>query len=72
MKQQEIQDLSLAELKDRLNEETQTLSKLVFNHTVSAVENPMRIRHARRGIARMKTEVRKRELQEQTATNTPA
>ena len=72
MKQLEIQDLSLSELKDRINEETQRLSKTVFNHTVSAVENPMQIRHARRGIARMKTELRKREMEQTTATNTPA
>jgi large subunit ribosomal protein L29 len=72
MKQQEILDLSIAELKERLTEETQQLSKLVFNHTVSAVENPMRIRAQRRGIARMKTEIRKREMEKTTATNTPA
>jgi large subunit ribosomal protein L29 len=62
MKQEQIQELSIIELKDRITEESQVLSKMVFNHTVSTIENPLKIRSTRRAIARMKTELRKREL----------
>jgi large subunit ribosomal protein L29 len=67
MKQGEIEQLSLSELKDKIAEAQQQLSKLVFNHTVSSIENPMLIRHTRRGIARLKTEQTKRTSQEVTA-----
>jgi large subunit ribosomal protein L29 len=62
MKQAQIQELSISELKDRISEDTQLLAKLVFNHTVSAIENPLKIREVRRGVARLKTDLKKREL----------
>jgi large subunit ribosomal protein L29 len=62
MKQLQVQELSTIELKDRITEETQALAKMVFNHTVSTLENPLKIRSSRRVIARLKTELRKREL----------
>lgn len=62
MKNQEIKDLSTTDLQDRLAEEKKALNKLVLNHAVSPVENPMSIRAARRTIARMMTELRRREL----------
>ena len=68
MKQAQIQELSISELKDRISEETQLLAKLVFNHTVSAIENPLKIRDVRRGLARMKTDLKKRE-QDQNSSN---
>jgi large subunit ribosomal protein L29 len=69
MKQSQIIDLSLTELQDLIKEETQVLSKLVFNHTVASIENPMKIRQTRRDIARMKTELGKRELQSKASNN---
>lgn len=62
MKQIEIIDLSIEELNDKIAEEIQVLSKLVFGHTVSKIENPLKIRSTRRGIARLRTELRKREI----------
>jgi len=64
MKQEEIKDLSLMELKDKVKEMTQLQSRLVFNHGVSASESPIGIRHNRRAIARINTEIRMREIQE--------
>lgn len=63
MKQSQINELSLTELKELITEESHILSKMVFNHTVSPIENPMKIRQTRRTIARMKTELSKRESQ---------
>jgi large subunit ribosomal protein L29 len=48
-------------LKEKISEETLVLSKLVFGHTVSKIENPLKIRSTRRGIARLKTELHKRQ-----------
>ncbi len=62
MKQQVIVELSTPELKERLAEEQVQLSKLVLNHAVTPIENPNLIREQRKSIARMKTELRKREL----------
>lgn len=64
MKQEDIKELSTDELKARLSEEKQQLNKLVMNHAVSPIENPMKIRATRRGIARIMTEITKRTNQE--------
>jgi len=40
------------------------LTKLKINHAVSPLENPQRIKDLRRLVARLKTELRKRELTE--------
>jgi large subunit ribosomal protein L29 len=69
MKQSQINDLSLVELQDLVKEETQVLSKMVFNHTVASIENPMKIRQTRRAIARMKTEIGKRISQSNASNN---
>jgi large subunit ribosomal protein L29 len=65
MEQEVIKELSLAELKERLEEELKQLVKLRLNHAVSPLENPNKIKVYRKTIARIKTELRKRELEEQ-------
>lgn len=64
MKQEVINELSTPELIERLEDETKQLVKLRLNHSVSPIENPNKIKTYRRTIARIKTELRKRELQE--------
>ncbi|MEG1556077.1 MAG: 50S ribosomal protein L29 [Bacteroidales bacterium] len=64
MKQQVIHELSTAELKERLSEEQQQLIKLKLNHAISQIENPNKIKEQRRTVARMKTELRVREVNE--------
>lgn len=63
MKYAEIKELSVEEIKERIQEEQANLTKLKFNHAVSAVENPMQIRTLRRTIAKLNTELKVRELQ---------
>ncbi len=63
MEQDVIRELSTAELKERLEDESKQLIKLKINHAVSPLENPMQIKDTRRTVARLKTELRKRELQ---------
>ncbi|MCB0401634.1 MAG: 50S ribosomal protein L29 [Flavobacteriales bacterium] len=63
MKQVDIKDLSVDDLTEKLLEQQELLSKLKLNHAVSPIENPMQIRQARKTVARLSTELRKRELQ---------
>lgn len=62
MKYAEIKELSVEEIKERIKEEQANLTKLKFNHAVSAVENPMQIRTLRRTIAKLNTELKAREV----------
>lgn len=63
MKQKEITQMSVSEINEKLSEEKATLVKLELNHSVSPIENPLKIRGSRRAIARMITELRKREIE---------
>ena len=63
MKQSEIKDLSAAELQDKLGELRKTYADLKSAHAISPIENPLQIRTVRRSIARVATELSKRELQ---------
>ncbi len=58
----ELNDLTVAELQDKLQEERGALAKLRFSHAVSPIENPMQLRSKRKEVARILTELRKREL----------
>lgn len=63
MEQVVIKELSTIELKERLEEEEKHLTKLKLNHAVSPLENPNVIKEYRKTVARVKTELRKRELE---------
>lgn len=63
MKQQVIKELSTADMIERLAEEKERLTKLKLTHAVSPIENPETIKEVRRAIARLKTELRRRELE---------
>ncbi|GEM68980.1 50S ribosomal protein L29 [Sphingobacterium mizutaii NBRC 14946 = DSM 11724] len=60
MKNSEIVELSTEDLTARLAEEKAALNKLKFAHAVSAIENPNVIKAARKTIARLATEISKR------------
>lgn len=55
MKNNDLKDLSVEELKEKLLSETEALRKMKFAHQVSAIENPIRIKATRRQIARINT-----------------
>jgi large subunit ribosomal protein L29 len=57
MKQTEIKSLSLDDLKEKITGEEESLQKLKFAHAISPIENPMKIRHTKKLIARLKTEL---------------
>jgi large subunit ribosomal protein L29 len=64
MKQEVIKELSTADIIERLEEERKHLTKLKMNHAVSPLDNPHQISANRKVIARLETELRKREIEE--------
>jgi len=55
MKNSELNTLSIEELKQRLLSEREILQKQQFAHTISPIENPMKIKETRKTIARILT-----------------
>lgn len=55
MKQAEIKNLSVEDIKVRLTEVREIYSKTKLAHKVSSIENPIQIRDLRRTIARLET-----------------
>jgi large subunit ribosomal protein L29 len=64
MKNSEVRELTTAELIERIENEESFLVKQRLNHAVSPLDNPLKIRDTRKNIARLKTELRKRQLEE--------
>jgi large subunit ribosomal protein L29 len=64
MKKEDIKDLSTDELRLRLEEEKTLYAKMKMNHAISPIENPMKIRITRRGVAMIQTELTRRVKEE--------
>jgi large subunit ribosomal protein L29 len=62
MKIAEIRELSTKELLERVDSEVAAYDQKVISHSISPLDNTALIREQRRTIARMKTELRHREL----------
>lgn len=58
----ELKGSSAADLTACISEDQLRLKKLEFAHAISPLENPMSIRGLRKDIARLKTELKKKEL----------
>ena len=56
-----IQSLGDQDLQARIKEDEMRLKKLEFAHALSPLENPMTIRGVRRELARLKTELKKKQ-----------
>ena len=63
MKQSEIIQLSTAELQEKLGDTKKSYADLKLAHAISPLENPIQLRNVRRSVARMATELTKREIQ---------
>ena len=61
MENKEITILSINDLKVKIKEEKSLLNKLSINHAVSPIDNPMKIRASRKLIARLSTELTKKQ-----------
>lgn len=62
MKKAEFKELQTSELVERIKTEVDKYNQMKMNHAITPLENPSQIKAARRDIARMKTELRQREL----------
>ena len=62
MKKENIKDLNDKELQDRLSAAEAEYQQEKIQHTISPLDNPAKITQDRKLIARIKTEIRAREL----------
>ena len=62
MKIKEVRELETKELVEKIENVEEALTKMKLNHQITPLENPSQIKAARRDIARMKTELRQREV----------
>lgn len=69
MKKEAINELSTADLMERIEERRVEYVKMKLNHAVSPLDNPHKLGACRKEIARMMTELRKREMNEGNKDN---
>jgi large subunit ribosomal protein L29 len=62
MKNSEIKELTTPEIIEKISITKEEYIRMCLNHSVNPLENPMKIRFARKDIARLNTELRKRQL----------
>ena len=62
MKKEEIREMSTEDLRERLSQMEKEYLQGRINHSVTPLDNPAKITADRRNIARVKTELRRREL----------
>ena len=67
MKAKEIRDLTTSEIETNVKELKEELFNLRFQLATGQLENTARIKTVRKTIARMKTTIRERELEEAKA-----
>jgi large subunit ribosomal protein L29 len=62
MKHREYKDLPTKELVERYKEEKVRLTKVKFNNAVARIEQPHKLKEARKEIARLLTEINSRRI----------
>ncbi|MGN1113207.1 MAG: 50S ribosomal protein L29 [Acutalibacteraceae bacterium] len=67
MKAAEIRELSVDELELKVKELKEELFQLRFQHAINQLDNPMRLKAVKKDIARIKTVLRQRELENANA-----
>jgi len=63
MKQSEIKELSTADLVEKLDALKKNVADLKMAHAITPLENPLQLRVTRRDVARIATELTKRQNQ---------
>jgi large subunit ribosomal protein L29 len=63
MKNSEIKELTTKELIEKAEDEKALLVRMRLNHTISPLDNPNKIGESKKLVARYKTEIRKREIE---------
>ena len=63
MKASEIREMSIADIRERIELEKANLDTMKINHTISPLEDTSKVAKARRDIARMMTILAEKESQ---------
>ncbi|MEN8186494.1 MAG: 50S ribosomal protein L29 [Bacteroidota bacterium] len=63
MKQSEIKELSVEELQEKFAMTKKSYTDLKLAHAITPLENPIQLKKVRKTVARLATELTKRELQ---------
>jgi len=66
MKTSEIKELSTSDLLERIDTEKNMLVRMKLNHAITPLDNTTKLREAKLTIARLLTELRKRELNKES------
>ena len=61
-KYEQLQEMSDGDLQNELKDITARYNKLQFDHAIKGLDNPIALREIRRDLARLKTEIRRREM----------
>ncbi len=64
MKPTEIREMKLSEILERIENEENFITKQKLNHAISPLDNPLKIRESRRNLARLKTILKEKQMQE--------
>jgi len=62
MKPNELREMNLSELKLKENDLLEEIFNLRFQKSMNRLENPMKIKEAKKDIARVKTIIKEKEL----------
>lgn len=57
-----LKELPVEDLQAKIKEDELRMKKLTFAHAIAPLENPQSIRALRKDVARLKTELRKKQL----------
>ncbi|QIX61090.1 50S ribosomal protein L29 [Hymenobacter lutimineralis] len=66
MKNADIRALSVEDLKNQIKTEQTNGQSLRFAHAISPLENPIRLKQSRKNVARLLTELKRRENEQTT------
>jgi large subunit ribosomal protein L29 len=72
MKPKEIREMSLKDLRERVDAEKQNLVQMKLNHSISPLEDTSKIKKAKADVARMMTILAQRENEEAEKAKTKA
>jgi len=68
MKNADIRNLTVEELQNQIKTEQTSGQSLRFAHAISPLENPIRLKQNRKNVARLKTELTRREKEQANQT----
>jgi large subunit ribosomal protein L29 len=62
-RKEDIDQLSMEDLQLKIRDDNELMRKMRFNHAISPLDKPSDLRVMRKEIARLKTELRRRQIE---------